>query len=396
MSRNFSVRTVFRSVPNLLLKQFFDSMGHSQFDPKWEQLQRSETDPLVDYFTDLPPSQSNVFEQALRSVFDLSSGAGILSLLEAARYEGCESFLHNLPTDFSIYGQAMWARLNYPEVFETATTLFAVEQRSWWRKRNDLPSSKPDSSRDALQKMEREVSSLLKNEGRGRDCTVETFSVRDVDYFFVYPDDFVESVHVHDDAGQLVSIPFRRTFECVLAYDRKQGSLELSAKLKKATKESLEKIFADCILHWELGDHQPDDAYSLDHLLAEIDLPTDPEDGVTAEIVSMELFDRQDSSRLKYANSTANKSESFYELLTQKLDTEAVPLWHWNVTRVAIRFHFLKQGDRKPGRQTIEIGLPHSCSLRNASPDRIDIIQKYLKLWKIDHVPADQTALAAV
>ena len=62
----------------------------------------------------------------------------------------------------------------------------------------------------------------------------------------------------------------------------------------------------------------------------------------------------------------------------------ALPLWQWNVSSASIRFEFLPMSGWIPGQQTVDISFPRSCNLRSARSERVEIIQKYLKLWNID------------
>ena len=54
MSRQFSMPTVLRMVPNPLLKAFFEELGHGDFDPNWPELKEREIDPIIDFIGDLP------------------------------------------------------------------------------------------------------------------------------------------------------------------------------------------------------------------------------------------------------------------------------------------------------------------------------------------------------
>ncbi len=63
MSRQFSIPTILRMVPNELLQEFFVILGHSEFDPCWPQLGKRELDPMLDYITDLPASQAAQIDQ---------------------------------------------------------------------------------------------------------------------------------------------------------------------------------------------------------------------------------------------------------------------------------------------------------------------------------------------
>ena len=185
--------------------------------------------------------------------------------------------------------------------------------------------------------------------------------------------------------------------QVVFAYDQQDGTLESFAKLAKPMKEELERIFADCVLHWELGDHEPGQAYELNHLKDDsFRLVTDPRDCITARIMKMRLSGCTNGRRILIEIDRDNPDETIHKAIEECLDTDGIPIWQWNVSGVSICFEFHPMPGRKPGQQTIDISFPRSCSLRSARPERIETIQKYLKLWKIDCVPTNKDRLVAV
>jgi hypothetical protein len=277
MSRQFSIPTVLRMTPNALLAECFQVLGHGDFDPRWPDLKKQEIDPILDYLGDLPTEQLNEMESVLRSVFDLACESGFDAILEAGPHCGVADLGALVPDDLCVWGRAMWVWLQHRKVFDKAQVIHQVEHMAWWRRRNDLPQNAPDTSPAAREKLERDISTLLKAQGRGKDCTVEMLTRGSVDYFFAYPDDFVQNVTVHDGDGRLAPEAFRQTLLIVFAYNREEGSLETYAKLTKPVKEKLEALFASAILHWELDAYDPDAAYELDQLKdPSFDLTPDP------------------------------------------------------------------------------------------------------------------------
>src|SRR5262249_30513469 len=155
----------------------------------------------------------------LHNVFDLACDTGISALIEAVGCCGVENPAADLPGEGTLYHKAVWAWLNRPEAFERAVLIHQVEQLAWWRKRDSLPAKQPDTSAGALHQLGDELSRLLLEEqGRGKRCTVETFSRGTTDYLFAHPDDYVQNVTAHDDDGALAPRTFRRTFLLAFAY----------------------------------------------------------------------------------------------------------------------------------------------------------------------------------
>ncbi|MFN3151812.1 hypothetical protein [Bremerella sp.] len=399
MSRQFSIATMLRMVPNELLQEFFSVLGHADFDPDWEHLGQREFDPLLDYITDLPTSQAGEFDQELQAVYELSCQSGMTAIAEAAKLLDMAELPLQMPQEMSVHGRAMWTRLRHPKVFETAQLLHEIDHLSWWRKRNDLPSTTPNTSPEAIEALERAISSLLKDQGRGRLCTVETYTRDNVHYFFAYPDDYSETANQHDDNGNLVPIVINKTMQVVFAYHSKEGSMETYAKLPKRMKEGLEGCFSECILNWKLGEHVPGKTFEMNQLKdPHFHLVTDPQDRVTAELVKMRLAHKTNGRKVDLAVDRTIDGESIHKAIEQTIRTEASPLSQWNVIAVAIHFEFLPKAGRKPGRQTITVSFPNTCNVRSERSERVEIIQKYLKRWKIDcgrPTPAGSMAVGA-
>ncbi len=84
MSRQFSIPTVLRMVPNELLAQFFTRLELGDLDIKWDELGEREIDPILKEIGELSRAQQDTIEGALRSVFDLACETGIDAIFEAA------------------------------------------------------------------------------------------------------------------------------------------------------------------------------------------------------------------------------------------------------------------------------------------------------------------------
>lgn len=333
MTRQFSIPTVLRMTPNVLLANCFESLGDESFDPSWSKLRDKEIDPIFKHLDNLPRAKRDEIESVLRSVFELACESGFQALLEAAPHCGVANLASLVPDDLSFYGRAVWVWLRHRPVFERAQIIHHVEHMAWWRKRNGLPAKAPDVSGAAREKLEESISSLLKSQGRGQACTVETMSIGDVDYFFAYPDDFVQNVTVHDENGKLAPEAFRQTLLVAFAYSRQEGTLETQARLPKPMKERLEAIFADAILHWEIGPHEPDAVYELNQLKnPEFALTTDPADRLRVRIRKMRLSAKYGGRRILIEVDDDDPEDNIHKAIEECVNLETVPLSEWNVT----------------------------------------------------------------
>lgn len=322
----------------------------------------------------------------MRSVFDLACDTGMGAIFEGAVRCGECKLSEAMPEDLGPYGKSMWAWLNRPEAFEKALLIHQVEHLSWWRKRNDLPRLPPDMSAAARAQLEEEIASMLTwEQGRGTVCTVEVLERDGTVYFFAHPDDFVQNVTAHDEDGKLAPRTFRATFPIVFAYTKSEGTLELYAKLPAKLKRRLEEIFARTVLGRELGPWNPEAAYELEHLkVPSFELQTDPEDRLQVRITKMRLVPKNTGRRIFVEIDENDPEDTIHRTIEECLSEERLPLSEVWVNLVTFCFEFLPMEGRKPGRLTFDVGFPSSCSLRNARPERVELVEKYLKRWEID------------
>lgn len=397
MSRQFSIPTVLRMVPNRLLKDFFQRLGHSDLGIPWDQLGEREIEPVIKALSGMPRAEQDRIEGEMRSVFDLACETGLGAIFEGAVRCGECKLSEAMPEELGPYGKSMWAWLNRPEAFEKALLIHQVEHLSWWRKRNDLPTLPPDMSAAARARLEEEIASMLTwEQGRGKVCTVEALERGGTVYFFAHPDDFVQNVTAHDEDGQLAPRTFRATFPIVFAYTQGEGALELYAKLPAKLKRRLEEIFARTVLGRELGPWNPEAAYELDHLKdPSFRLQTDPEDCLRVHISKMRLVPKNTGRRIFVEIDEDDPEDTIHRTIEECLNQERLPLSEVWVNLVTFCFEFLPMEGRRPGRLTFDVGFPSSCSLRNARPERVELVQKYLKRWEIDRAGRATVDLAA-
>ena len=135
-SRQFSLPTVLRMVPNTLLKACFEELGHGQFDPNWAELKKKEIDPILDYLEELPVEQLNEIEGVLRNVFDLGCPSGYDALVEAGPHCGVPDLSSVVPDELRLRAGDVDVAAPSPGVREAS---WSSEQDAYgclWRKRS--------------------------------------------------------------------------------------------------------------------------------------------------------------------------------------------------------------------------------------------------------------------
>lgn len=385
MARHFSIPSVLRMVPNELLHRFFVQLPHPCYGINWNRLGERQAERLVNLFRLWPDAAREFVEGVLRNVFDLACESGQQALREAAAELGLEKKIANGISYGTHYQRAMWAWLEAPEVFEKALVYHQIESRHGWRKRDDLPHVPPRTDPHALDSLGRDISRLLmKEQGRGKHCTVEYFQ-RDngTDYFCCYPDDFLRTVTLHDDDGLLTTRSVRQTFEIVFAYHQPTGTLETSAVLPTKLKAPLEAAFAWMILDTEVGQRIPRQVYHLDRLKdRDFRLETIPTDEVHVELKRLRL-DLADRSRRIILESRDGESHDVLRMVNECLNDEEVPLDEVTITSATLRFLFRKTSRRRSGSMTIDVSAPNTCNLRSQPAERAEVAQRHLRMWRI-------------
>ncbi len=384
MSRQFSLPTVIRMVHKELLAQFFIQLKNPCWGLNWNERPRRHVDSILQCLDCFEPKQREAAELILRNVFDLACPTGILAIRDAAKMLQ-PALLQKLPDSINLYCQAMWTWLNAPEVFEQALMYLELDELSWWSKRNDLPQVTPRLDAEALEWFARDVSQLLEeNQGRGQHCTIEHLNRdRNVDYFFCFPDDYVKTITVHNQAGKLTTKTLRETFEIVFAYTRSTGTLELSARLNKQLKQQLEESFAWHVLEEQIGPRSRERVFDLNQLKrSEFQLETDPADQVVACLrkLRLDLPDRMQSITLE---SKGGSRDAMQHMVDECLNRERLSLDELEVSQAQFQLHFASTTHRGRGTMTFDVAHPDRCNLRRHRPERVAVAQKHLKLWNV-------------
>lgn len=385
MSR-FSIPTVLRGVPRELLKQFLLRYGHESLSEYCDAPNRADVDALVVEMELLPKDVFDRLEANLHEVCDLACETGLNAIIEAAFEEGHFDFAAEVP-DGGWYHKAMWVLLNHERVFTRALFIHEIDGFSYWRKRTHLHSVSFDQSEAARYELSNAISEIfMQQQGRGQRCTLHVTSRKGVEYFLVYVDDFLMSVEVHDDGGRLTTGCIRPTFQVVFAFNPSERSLELYApKVPVRVKADLERAFARVMLRTELPPWTRKAAYELDHLKDRgYALATDPEDAIRVRLCRIRLSSLTNDRRIILDGSADGKAEDVYEMMDNYIDAKEFPKAQFHITQATLRFEFLPLPGRKAGVLSFDVTWPSTCGLRSQRPERVAIIQKYLKRWKID------------
>lgn len=385
MSRHFTIPTMLRMTPNLLLKQFFERMGVRLLSLDWRKLGERQVDPIQTALGWNPAEEQARVQAALASVFELACAEGWQAILDAARELDEGNPVTKLPEDACHYERAMWTWLNEPDLFAHASALQQFGNLTRWHKRTGLPILVPRITPATIRDLSVALSGCLKREeGRGSKCTIEYYRRNGTDYLAAYPDDFVQTITTHDENGSLVARPLRQTFEIVFGLRPDEGELDLYAQVTSSIKQKLIVLFGQIILGADLAPQPCCKPFDLNRLKQrDFRLDTDPADRVAASLCGLRLaLPRWGDVTLKTRQSEPKRD--IYDLMDRCLNEKELRLDQVNVTLASFRLEFL--AGRRPRSLTFDVSFPDHCSVRSRRPEWIALTHKYLRRWRIAHV----------
>jgi hypothetical protein len=384
MARQFSIPTVLRMIPNRLLERLFRQQGYIQFHWNWKGLRERDVEKLQNAINVQPQDSQLRIENELRDLFDLACDKGMEAIAEAAYMAGAPDFAANMPAE-GLYYRSAWTRLEHPAYFEEALRIMRTNNITWWRKRKDLPKQRIDVNQILLARLGTALSEyLVRAQGRGGVCTVEACEdAAGTLFFYAYPDDFARQTTAHDAQQELQPVEMRTTFSVVFAYNRQEGSLEVSAQMIPKIKTCLEKIFAQEVFGITLPPWEPDAVYDLDLLKdRSFKLDTSPQDKIRVQVRSLRLVGPENGRRNTIE--VTDKDDDIHAAIDEWINKRNISLAEVHVSQATLRFEFLEKPGRKPGIETVEISYPNCCALNNRRPERVAIIRDSLKRWQLD------------
>ncbi len=378
MPRHFSLPSVLRMVSNDLLQPFFERLNIALKCMDWKKLPGRNADPLLIALSWESLEDQVLAESALRDVFELACRSGREALAEAATHLGMD---FEWP-DRGDYYCSMWVWLHHPAVFRRAHLVHQTTRAGRWRRRHDLSCVEPQTSPEALTEFNTRLCEFLKqHQGRGHQCTIQHFCRMDRTHYFVaWPDDFVQTIHRHDAAGQLRRDSLRRTFEMVFAYTPEEGTLDLYANLPSHLKPELECLFSNVLLLQPLDMTRNGQSYDLNQLKRfRTGFPTSPRDQVQVRMTRMRLSDSSKDRDL-FVCVRRRIADDIFQASDELLNPFQQPLDDLEITMATLAFDF--QAPNEAGVMTFDL-WPDSSNLRNQPKAWATLAQQYLKQWEI-------------
>lgn len=372
MAHDFSIRHFFRRMPNALLKRYFHGKGvFAELD--FAVMKPTKQDALLEAWALLPGSTRDDCEAELRLVHELCSESGWRALQDAARevLQDGESaaFVAKLAELEDHAAQAMTAFLDHRSLWMWADRYHHADGLARWKKLQGLPQVELTDTAAACTALSAAIRAyFLKEEHRGRNCTVEHYRRGAKDYFFAYPRDHASEAleYVKDD---MVRRPHSPAFELIFVYEKVRGSLDLSCRNAPRAVRPLQEIFAKVVLGQEgLSANPKDDrAYDLAPLLDEGFQFTRSSDSGIGDVQLKKLRLTRRWKKGEHITLQAINTAALRQLLGQV--RQSVMLADFHVTQAEVWAQVWEPVRKAHKPVTFTVGWPNACSLKHDGPD---------------------------
>jgi hypothetical protein len=383
---DYTPQLFLRQAQNALLKEYFNG------DLKgivWEDLKDAEIDAIYSAWQALPAAKQEQIEGDFRDIFDLASADGVRTLIEEGRASGVDLTAEFEAVD-GFLNKALSAFLKHREVFNIAGILDRADHLSnrYWHKRHDFPKKSPDLSPEAINKLGELISAYYKrSQGRGKWCKVEPYLRADGrHYFFAYPKDYTDTSIEYDDNGRFARRRRDPAFEVIYEYHPIHGTLDLYAQGDKELRLDLQKLFADAILHEEIGEeNKAKPPYNLnclkDRAMAFPTEPTDNIKGVRVREVRLAVIG-DEGCRMTFQVRPGGGPSALHDLIQRAIHEERLPMSMVNVASAVIEICFGSNGNGREKVLPFRLSYPDSCNLKDRPEHRV--AKKYLRIWGLE------------
>jgi hypothetical protein len=253
MAAPYSNRHFFRKTPNQYLAQYFEAKD-IDIGVDVRKLKENDADGLQQALNQLPDGQVAGIEADFQAVNALACEQGAVALADEAGFHNDEVFVEAIAAIEDFHTKAVWAYLNHLQYWRGAALFLHADNvsPSNWKKRNDLQDLPPYVDDEDIQVLENAISEyFFSNEGRGKNCKVETYRRNQKEYFFAYPEDFAQTA-IEWVGYTLKNQAHHPAFEIIFVYCEAEGSLDIYAPKNTKAVPKLQAMFAEHTLKLEV------------------------------------------------------------------------------------------------------------------------------------------------
>jgi hypothetical protein len=376
MSHTYSLPSCLRHAPNALIARYFHDQNLFR-DLDIAQLAETDVAPLLGACAALPDDVRTTIDTDFRLIDTLADPVGLKAILDEANYHG-EDLGPVFAQMDGFHEKVLWTFLERHSYLEVAERFAEADRRpeSNWLRRKNLPRVIDTDAQAVRDRLADEVRAYFQEQGRGYACLVESFRRDDADWYFVYFEDYAQTI-ISFDQGQHTRRTHRPAVEVVFVYSPERGTLDTAYQGPRDSVRALNRGFGRAALGVELRDELADDRiYDLD-VFKRRDYPFkwEPESGIqSVTVVQFRITHFGDvPGKVTYQVDGKAGADALYAFFEAESRTAADPLRQAqsHVTQVKIRVQFARDG--RPGRRTRTFTLtyPNGCSLRHDGRDAV-------------------------
>ena len=385
MARHYSPKTFLRQAPNRLLERYFQErrlLGEVDF----AAIAETKIDPIFEVWQNLSSEIHGKVENDFRDIHALSCEGGVKVIIEESQFHGDD--LGPVFAEMAgFYDKAFWTFLERKPIFDIALQFFDADNlpSRYWQKRKDLPRVHAATDADSKIKLQSAISSFFhQKEGRGRSCLVETYERGELDYFFVYPEDYSKT-SIEWEKDEFTRRPHKPAFEIIFVYSRLEGTLDIFFQGIKKVVRDLQLVFAEAVLKTKIDADEKKDTkiYELNKLKdRDFSFIYDPSSGIEEVLIKKLRFTvfAGEPRRITLETDPRRNHGAIYDLmedvfrideLSEGKGKGKIPLSWVNVTQAGIVVVFIPDNRRGLNRRIFNISYPNSCSLKHEGRDLI-------------------------
>lgn len=385
MVRQYSSKTFLRNAPNALLARYF-KQENLLTDLNIEKRKPRDIEPIFEAVQALPDGQFQQIEGDFQRIHSLSNKSGNQVILEVARDFQLD-FVEAWEELKDFYDKAFWTFLEYNRIFNAAMIFYNADNlpNRYWKKRLNVPSVKIEKPKERIVELAKHVAYYFRTtEGRGRASTGDYYCLNEREYFFIYPEDYVQTIQEYEES-RLINRTHNPAFEVIFVYNAEQGTLSTFHEGKKQVVGALEVYFSDHVLKTKLPPESEDEkVYDLSTLQhANFNFVYGPETGIGSIWVKKLGLQVDRNGALKRITVEANpsqKGETVYHLMDDLFRKESdpmcdtchkIPFDKVTISDATLFATFLPDG--QPGRnsRTFTISYPNKCNLKQEGRDLV-------------------------
>ncbi|HEX2950997.1 MAG TPA: hypothetical protein VHV83_15745 [Armatimonadota bacterium] len=382
--QRYNARHFIQSAPKDLLQVYLSNFGLTD-SIDWSVTLQAINHTVFSMINRAPGETHRQIHRDFRLINQLANEEGIAMIrAEIHRRHMDEQVLPTLERYTSSVGQAFWAFLQEPQIFDYAYHFGIADMVKRWHRvcvRDADPLTSPEQS---LERLHTALCSYFQEcQGRGYGCLISIYPRDSRCYWFAYLQDYAKEVLLCDTQHQIGSEVVELAFQIIFVYDHETGTLAIAMDSDIKHLMDLQCLFGRVVLDKELIGNGLGELYLIQRFLdRHYPLPVYPEDriaSVTVQSIGIEFLGHRRSGFVVSAARDGNHHR-VYDLLDSALSGFSMPRELITVSHVELYLTFRPEGGFTPKPRVVRI-TPRSCGSTRSPWD--NEFRQLLIRWEI-------------